>query len=520
MKGQLNDKQALAFWEDFRQEVFNSTTVDASETEEEKVKRITFLEKPGNEKEWMKYYFPKFCFKPFAAFQLFSIIKFLSKTRFKQWRKWFRGSSKSTIRMMEVFYKMFVQKFRVNCLLISKTNENAVRLLAPYKANLEANQRLINDYGLQEKPGKWASDEFTTRSGHTFRAVGAEQNPRGTRLEELRVTLILFDDIDDDEVCRNPDRVQQRWEWVERAVIPTVDISGDYLICFDNNLIAEDSLAARFGEFADDVHTVNIRDEYGKSSWPEKNSEKDIDDILNSISYAAGQAEYFNNPYSEGKVFKEMTYGKCPPLRKLKFVVIYADPSPSNRDKPGIKAKIQNSCKAVVITGYYENKYYVYKAFVNYTTNAKFIDWLYAAKDEVANKTQPYIFIENNTLQNPFYEQVLLPLIFQKGKEPGRSVIGITPDDRQKPDKYFRIEGNLEPLNRLGQLILNIDEKDNPDMKRLEAQFKSVSANSKTMDGPDAVEGAIHIIKHKISMLSMEGDRVMYIQRPVNNKRY
>lgn len=518
MKWQLNDKQALDYWEDFRSMVFNSTTVDVSETEEAKAARIAWLEKPGNELEWIKYYFPKFCFKPFAKFHIRSIKKALGKKRFKQWRKWFRGSSKSTVRMMERFYDMFVLKFRTNCLLISKTNENAERLLQPYKINLESNQRLINDYGLQEKPGSWTSTEFITRSGHTFRAVGAEQNPRGARLDELRVTVIIFDDVDDDEVCRNPDRVQQRWEWIERAVIPTVDISGEYKIFFDNNLIAEDSLAARFGEFADDVDTVNIRDANGRSSWPEKNTEQDIDDILSSISYAAGQAEYFNNPYTEGKVFKEMKFGKCPSLNKLAFVVVYADPSPSNKDRPGIKAKMQNSCKAVVIVGYLNNTYYVYKAFVDNTTNANFIDWLYATQSWIANTTQPYFLIENNKLQDPFFTQVLLPLIYAKGKEPGNITLPIIPDDRAKPDKFFRIEGNLEPLNRLGQLILNENEANDPHMKRLVAQFKSVSANSKTMDGPDAVEGAVYYIKNKIAVQSVGGIKV-YKKSP-NTKRY
>jgi len=213
-----------------------------------------------------------------------------------------------------------------------------------------------------------------------------------------------------------------------------------------------------------------------------------------------------------------MTYGKCPPLKDLSFVVIYADPSPSNRDRPGIKAKLQNSCKAVVTVGYHDNKYYVYKAFVDNTTNANFIDWLYATRLQVPSNTQPYFFIENNTLQNPFYEQVLLPLIYKKGAEPGQTILSITPDDRAKPDKYFRIEGNLEPLNRMGLLILNEAEKENPHMKRLEAQFKSVSTNSKTMDGPDAVEGAVYIIQKTTAVQAIGSIKVA--KKPKNLKRY
>jgi hypothetical protein len=273
----------------------------------------------------------------------------------------------------------------------------------------------------------------------------------------------------------------------------------------------------RAQEFADFVDIVNIRDAEGKSTWPEKNTEEHIDRVLSQKSYLSIQREYYNNPIEDGNVFKELTYGKCPALKEMAFVVVYGDPSPSNKDKPVLRAKHQNSCKAVVVVGYKDLKFYVYKAFVDVTTNSTFVDWLYATRDFVLTKTQPYFFIENNTLQDPFYQQVLMPLIHQKGKELN-NVLGVSPDDRKKPDKYFRIEGTLEPINRMGLLILNIDEKEDPHMKRLEAQFKSVSPNSKTMDGPDAVEGAVHICKNKTMVDAVGGIRTF--GRPTNKKRF
>lgn len=495
----LTDKQALLEWDEFLESIRNATPINLNETQEQKKRRIKELEKYGNEEEWFKYYFPNYCFAPSAEFHRKSTRKVLKATRLYQRRAWARGLSKSTRRMFEIFYKIFVQKLRGNMLLISKSESNAIRLLAPYRANLEANQRLINDYGLQERPGKWKEEEFITRSKCSFRAVGAEQNPRGAKLEELRINIVCFDDVDDDEVCRNPERVQQRWDWVEQAVIPTVDISKDYFVFFDNNIIAEDSIAVRAAAYADDVELVNIRDENNKSIWPEKNSEEDIDYMLSKVSWESGQKEYYNNPLSQGKTFKEITWGKCPQLRSMPFVVTYADPATSNKDKPSIKSKAQNSCKVVVLLSYRDLKYYVYSAFVDNTTNSNFIDWLYAAEDYIANKTQPYFFIENNTLQDPFYEQVFLPLIAAKAKQDRRTHLPISPDERDKPDKWFRIEGTLEPINRLGQLIFNEDEKSNPHMQRLAAQFLSAKATSKELGGPDAVEGGVYIIKQKIS---------------------
>jgi hypothetical protein len=139
---------------------------------------------------------------------------------------------------------------------------------------------------------------------------------------------------------------------------------------------------------------------------------------------------------------------------------------------------------------------YVYKIFVDNVGNSAFIDWLFAANEYGKGARARFVFIENNSLQDPFYQQVLKPLIIQKSKAVG-SILPVLTDERKKADKYVRIEANLEPLNRNGYLILNEDEKNDPHMKRLEAQFKSASPTSKTMDGPDAVEGAVDIINRK-----------------------
>lgn len=512
-------KQALEDWEEFLLSIRDSTPVNSNETEEEKQARITRLEKPGNEEAWFEYYFPKYCFCKPAAFHKKSTKAFLKAKRIYHTRAWARGLSKSTRRMFEIFYKKFVQKLRVNMLLVSKTEDNAKRLLSPYRANLEANQRLINDYGHQKRPGKWKEEEFITRDKCAFRAVGMEQNPRGAKLEELRINVIVFDDADDDEVCRNTDRLSAQWLWIEQAVIPTVDIASDYCICFDNNIIAEDSLAGRAAEKATLKEQINIRDDEGNSVWPEKNKEKDIDDILAVISYESGQKEYFNNPISTGKTFPEVTFGKCPQLKHLKYVVTYADPATSNRDKPTGKSTANNSCKSVVVMGFHKETYYIYKCFVDHTSNSKFIDWIYAANDWVGPQTINKKYIENNSLQDPFFQQVFKPLLKERAKELKKPQLHLIPDERVKPDKWTRIEGTLEPLNRNAKLIFNKDEMDDPHMKRMVAMFKGAKPTSKLLDGPDAAEGATHILKNDIARL-IEGKPIEGVDFDKNSKRY
>lgn len=503
--GSKTDRQALAEWEDLLESLRKVTTPTRFNSPEEKAAFKSLIEKPGNQEEWFRYIFPQYYSAPPARFHIESTRRIMGKTRYRQCRRWARGLSKSTRRMMEVLYKMLVEGYRVNLLLISKTEDNAARLLDPYRANLEANQRIIDLYGVQERPGRWGAYEFITRRGNSFRAVGAEQNPRGARLEELRVTVIIFDDVDDDEVCLNKDRLQKRWEWIEKAVLPTIDISGNYLLFFDNNPIAEDCLVNRFAALTDDDEIMPILDDNGRSTWPEKNSLEDIEAIRKGMSDYAFQSEYLCNPITVGKVFESVNWGKCPPLGRLKCAIIYSDPATSNRDKPGAKSTASNSTKSSILLGYHDGKYYVYNCRLDHMNNDEFIKGIYELNDVVAGKTAVYNFIENNSLQDPFFEQVLKPAIVRAAKQLNRAVISINGDDRKKPDKFFRIEGTLQPLVRNGQLILNIEEAANPHMKRLEQQFLSFSPNSKAMDGPDSIEGAVWIMQNKLSLIQHSG---------------
>jgi hypothetical protein len=322
-----------------------------------------------------------------------------------------------------------------------------------------------------------------------------------------------MDDFDTDEECLNTEIIDKKWKWFEKALFFTVDVSKPYLILWLGNIIAEDCCIVRASKMADYSEIINIRDEYGVSVWPEKNSEEDIDYQISKVSWEASQSELFNNPVVQGKAFPEMKYGKCPPIKECPFIVVYADPATSNRDKPTVKSKALNSCKSVVVIGFKGPFRYVYKAYVDNMNQSHFVDYLFAARTYATGAKSLFTFIENNSLQNPFYEQVLRPAISRKGREIGNA-LAITPDARDKGDKYTRIEATLEPINRMGNLILNEEERNDPHMKRLEAQFKAAGPNSKTMDGPDAVEGAVWIINSKAAALT---STKMTVIRPNKN---
>lgn len=104
-------------------------------------------------------------------------------------------------------------------------------------------------------------------------------------------------------------------------------------------------------------------------------------------------------------------------------------------------------------------------------------------------------------MQDPFFQQVFKPHVAAQRKKTGINLT-ITPDEERKTDKAVRIEANLEPLDRESRLIMNIDEKDEPNMDELNNEFQFFTlALDYPADGVDCVEGAKRIIENKLREL-------------------
>lgn len=482
------DRDALRDWEELKENIKNSTPMDTSKSPAEIEKHRIHLE--AHPIEWILYFFPKYAKYPFAPFHKKAILRIIGNPEWYEVLSWSRELAKSTICMFIVMFLILTKK-KKNVVLTSNNETNAIRLLAPYRANLEANGRIKAYYGEQMNLGNWTEKEFITKGGVAFRALGAGQSPRGSRNEEIRPDIEILDDFDTDEECNNPDTITKKWEWFEKALYPTRSISEPTLVLWCGNIIAKDCCITRAGAMADSWDVVNIRDKDGNSTWAEKNTEEHIDRVLSKISRKAQQGEYYNNPVSEGKIFKNCVFGKIPALSKFKFLVIYGDPAPGEN-----KSK-KSSTKAVWLLGKRDGKLYVIKGFLGRELNATFIDWYIQLLQWVAGRVTVYSYMENNKLQDPFFKQVFKPLV-AKARRLYKITLNIIGDEEKKTDKATRIEANLEPLDRDGSLIFNEDEKDNPHMKELTDQFKLFELNLPyPADGPDCIEGGNRIIDRK-----------------------
>ena len=141
--------------------------------------------------------------------------------------------------------------------------------------------------------------------------------------------------------------------------------------------------------------------------------------------------------------------------------------------------------------------YYIIKGFLARETNANFIGWYFELHKYVGGKTTVYSYIENNKLQDPFYQQVFKPLLRDE-VERRKIQLYIKGDERKKTDKATRIEANLEPIDRNCQWVFNEEEENNPMMQELRNQFKLFELTLPyPADGPDSIEGAVTMIDNK-----------------------
>lgn len=473
------EKHALFDWDKFVADGNRAHPVRQHASELDKRNWLAKLE--ADDEAWFKYIFESFYTSEPANFQKSATRRIMNNPEWFEAVVWARELSK-TGRAMMMAIKLSLTGKKRNWFLASNSYDNAVRLLRPFKAVLENNARLIDAYGIQKSYGNWTDGEFITTQKVAWRAIGAGQSPRGSRNDEVRPDGIIVDDFDTDEDCRNPDTVKQKYDWFEKALIPTRSISVPLLIIWNGNIIAEDCCTKKAIAAADYCKIVNIRDKDGKSTWPQKNTEEMIDIALRNLSYKAIQGEYYNNPITEGKVFKSLRYGKMRPLRDYRFLVAYTDPS----------YKKKGDFKATMLVGRWKNEYHVIKIFCDQTTTSQMLDWNYEILKFVNGEVPVYFYIEW-----PWIDDMLKQEITAANLRHGMS-LHPKADDRDKPDKYHRIESALEPLNRNGELIFNEKEKETQHMKNTEGQFLALSPTSRAHDdAPDAVEGAIFIVNNK-----------------------
>lgn len=492
---QAERKKALEEWKEHCKRVQSQTAVASTlETAVEKDKRIARLQK--DYAAFCEYYFPHFLTLRDkttgevlrtihnAPFHNAAAKKVKETPNLKAVFKWPRGHAKST--HFDIFVPIWMmiqpQPLIHVMVVVGKSEDAAKTLLGDLQAELEYNQRLIADFGQFKNVGSWEDGQFVTQGDIAFFARGRGQSPRGLRYKESRPDYIVIDDLDDDELCKNPRRVRELTDWVKEALFGSLDVGRGRFIMV-GNLISKTSVLANIAA-TKSVHVSEIKavDCDGNPVWAEKWTKEEAAEYAAFAGYRSWQKEMMHNPIMEGSIFKQewIQYKKLPKLDKYDALVCYTDPSFKSRG---------NDFKASRLWGKIGNELHLINCWVRQDSVNAMVRWLYDLYESLPEGVAVPFLMEAN-----FMQDIILDEFTAEGEVRGYQ-LPIMGDYRKKPDKIQRIEA-VSPLWERGFVWYNEALRDNIDMQTGIDQTLALERGSSVHDdAPDADEGAIWILQ-------------------------
>jgi hypothetical protein len=461
----------------------NSNSVDHTEPlKEQRIRKKRLLE---DYNAFGKYYFSIWCASPAAPFHINFAEQLSERDTCFLVKMWSRGMAKSTTTWVSAIWLMLRGDFKF-LVLASYNNDNATALLENIRAQLEANPRLKHDYGDFVRYGKWTAGNFQTKQGCIFRAIGRGQTPRGFNVNGQRPDLIIVDDIDDEESRKNPQRVQEGYDWMIGALMGTFDPAGKQRFVFVENLTSKTSILKLATENeAAEVEQINLLDDDGEPSWSARHDKKKCEEIIARMGYRLAQAEYFNNPIEEGEIYKDefFRYKVALLLEQYDDLICYTDPS--------WKSAKKNDCKATVLVGRTGREYILLFIRVMPTTIPVMASWLYEVYKMVDDRANVGYYMESNFMQDRLLDDT------QEVLDEGKIPLFVREDKRKKLNKLGRLEAMAAAFER-GYFYISEALKTCPHWERAYHQFKALGVGSKVADdAPDAIEGAFWLLNER-----------------------
>ena len=155
-----------------------------------------------------------------------------------------RGHAKSTLTTLILPLWCITARHRRFICVISDTTEQAEEFLESIKAELEVNERLLEDFPETCGEGRiWKVGKILTKNGVKVACWGKRKRLRGTRFGSRRPDLVILDDLENDEQIDSPEQREKDRKWFFKAVMK---IGGKYTVhILIGTILHYDSLLSR-----------------------------------------------------------------------------------------------------------------------------------------------------------------------------------------------------------------------------------------------------------------------------------
>ena len=227
-----------------------------------------------------------------------------------------RGHAKSTV--VGLFYLIWciVNNKEQYIVYVSQNHAKTVQFLSPIRQEFKTNNKLKYVYGdltpkvqKDDETGKDREDCFDV-GGIRVEAVSFEKNLRGFKFNNVRPTLIVCDDIEDDMRVLNPELRSKDADKLNKIIIPSLDINGR-LKMIGTILHVHSLLRQKIEQYGGKIYKACDAD-YGDILWPDRFNEDKLREIKRDIGSVAFEQEYLNNPVNTtNSIIKRTWLDKC-----------------------------------------------------------------------------------------------------------------------------------------------------------------------------------------------------------------
>jgi predicted phage terminase large subunit-like protein len=157
-----------------------------------------------------------------------------------------RGEAKSTLVSQLFNLWVIILGLKHYPVIIMDSIDQAYPMLEAIKAELEFNPRLKNDFPAVCGQGRvWRMGTIVTANNIKITVAGSGKKLRGLRHGPYRPDLIILDDIENDEMVRNPEQRDKLHDWLTKTVMPLGEAGGKTDIVYIGTILHYDSVLSR-----------------------------------------------------------------------------------------------------------------------------------------------------------------------------------------------------------------------------------------------------------------------------------
>jgi hypothetical protein len=213
-----------------------------------------------------------------------------------------RGHAKSSITGIIFLIFCIVNKLEKYIVYVSQNHSKTVQFLDPIRTEFKNNKLLRFVYGdltpkaARDDEGKDREDCFDV-GGCRVEAVSFEKNLRGFKWKNTRPTLIIGDDIEDDQRVLNPELRVKDSNKLNKVIIPSLDINGRFKMI--GTLLHHDSLLQSKIKLYKGKIFKACDENINNILWPDRFTKDILLKIKHDIGSVPFQQEYLNNPIDD-----------------------------------------------------------------------------------------------------------------------------------------------------------------------------------------------------------------------------